>query len=341
MISIKLFLLGFIICLLLVPLVKKIAFVIGAVDIASGGRRIHSKDTPLLGGLSIYIAFAVVSLFFTGEFDKLKFIIVISALPIVVGGILDDIYEIRPLYKIMFQLAGAVMLIVMGVKIQLLTNPFGTGDQFFSLQYLSIPITILWIIGVTNAFNLIDGLDGLCGGVAFISSLSIFFMSILNGRPMVAALTIILCGSILGFLMFNFHPATIFLGDTGSQLLGFLLAAISMVGTVKSATAFAVAVPILALGIPIYDTLFAMIRRKVNGKPILQADKGHFHHRLLDLGLSQVQAVVIIYIISGILGIVSIIALEVSSTNSYIILATVMAAIVLIGWKVGFFKSKE
>lgn len=341
MISIKLFLLGLLIALISVPLVKKIAFAIGAVDVASGGRRIHSKDTPLLGGLSIYIAFTIVSLFFTGEFDKLKFIIIISALPIVIGGILDDIYELRPLYKVMFQLAGATMLIAMNIKIQFLTNPFGIGDQFFSLQYLSIPITLIWVIGVTNAFNLIDGLDGLCGGVAFISSLSIFFMSILNDRPMVAALTIILCGSILGFLVFNFHPASIFLGDTGAQLLGFLLASISIVGTVKSATAFAVAVPILALGIPIYDTLFAMIRRKVNGKSISQGDKGHLHHRLLDLGLSQVQAVIVMYIISGVLGIVSIIALEVSSTNSYIILAIVMTIIVLIAWKVGFFKSKE
>jgi len=163
----------------------------------------------------------------------------------------------------------------------------------------------------------------------------------MNGRFEAAAFTCILSGAILGFLPYNFNPASIFMGDTGAQLLGFLLAAISIEGAIKSAAAFAIAVPILALGLPIYDTLFAVIRRKINGKPIMQADKGHLHHRLLDMGLSQRQAVIVMYLISAILGSFAIIAMQVSSQKSYFILTGIMVLIIFIAWKFGFFKHKD
>jgi UDP-GlcNAc:undecaprenyl-phosphate GlcNAc-1-phosphate transferase len=154
-------------------------------------------------------------------------------------------------------------------------------------------------------------------------------------------MTAILSGAILGFLPYNFNPATIFMGDTGAQLLGFLLAAISMEGTIKSAAAFAIAVPILALGIPIYDTIFAVIRRKINGRPIMQADRGHLHHRLMDMGFTQRQTVIIMYLISAILGSFAIIAMQISNQRAYMVLTGVMLLLVLLAWKYGFFRHRE
>lgn len=219
--------------------------------------------------------------------------------------------------KILFQLAAAICLIICGLKIQFITNPFDHLNLYVGLHIFAIPITIVWVIGITNALNLIDGLDGLAAGVALISCITMFVIAVLNQRWEAAILTSILGGSILGFLPYNFNPASIFMGDTGSQLLGFLLAAISIEGAIKSATAFAIVVPILALGLPIYDTLFAMIRRKINGKPIMQADRGHLHHRLLDMGLTQRQAVIIMYLISAVLGSFAIIAMQISNQKSY------------------------
>mgnify|MGYP001598404706 CR=1 FL=1 len=177
--------------------------------------------------------------------------------------------------------------------------------------------------------------------MSFICSVTIFIIAALNGRHEAALLTAVLSGSIFGFLPYNFNPASIFMGDTGSQLLGFLLAAISLEGTIKSATAFAIAVPILAFGLPIYDTMFAMIRRKVNGKPIMQADRGHLHHRLLDMGLTQRQVVIIMYLISAVLGGISIIAMQISSTRAYFLLTVVIIIITFAAWKYGFFKKRD
>ena len=246
-----------------------------------------------------------------------------------------------PIKKIIFQLVAAICLIMFGLKIQFITNPFDQSTLYVALHAFSIPITILWVIGITNALNLIDGLDGLAAGVALISCVTMFVIAVLNQRWEAAILTSILSGSILGFLPYNFNPASIFMGDIGSQLLGYLLAAISIEGAIKSATAFAIVVPILALGLPIYDTLFAMIRRKINGKPIMQADRGHLHHRLLDMGLTQRQAVIIMYLISAVLGSFAIIAMQISNQKSYFLLATIMLALILIAWKCGFFKHKE
>ena len=276
-----------------------------------------------------------------GNLAKDEVGIILGATIIVIGGLIDDIREIKPWKKLAFQVSAAIVLILFGVKIAIITNPFPSSNLFLYLGWLSVPITIVWIVGITNALNLIDGVDGLAAGVAFISSITIFIIAMLNGRHEAAILTVILSGAILGFLPYNFNPASIFMGDTGAQLLGFLLAAISLKGAIKSATAFAIAVPILAFGIPIYDTLFAMIRRKINGKPIMQADRGHLHHRLLDMGLSQKQVVIIMYFVSAVLGGISIIAMQMSTQRSYFLLTFVILAIVLLAWKCGFFEHRE
>jgi len=329
------------ISMLITPLVKKLAIRVNAIDVPKDERRVHIKPIPVMGGLAIYISFVIGTILYNGVLTTSQTGIIIGATIIVIGGIIDDIKELRPKYKLLIQIIAAICLLMSGIKISMITNPFGGFYPFLSTGWINIPVTIIWIVGVTNAFNLIDGLDGLAAGIAFISCVTLMIVSILNGRLEAAFLTAVLSGAILGFLPYNFNPASIFMGDTGSQLLGFLLAAISIEGAIKSATAFVIAVPILAFGLPIYDTLFAMIRRKVNGNPIMQADKGHLHHRLLDMGLSQKQAVVIMYFISAILGGIAIIAMRMSTQRAYFLLTSVIVIIVFVAWKYGIFKQKE
>ena len=342
----KLYIIGaitaIILSVILTPIVKKAAFRLGVVDIPKDKRKIHKKPIPLLGGIAIYISFIVALIFKKGPLTLEEIGIILGSTVIVIGGFIDDKYDMSPAKKILFQLVAAICLIMCGLKIQFITNPFfDQSTLYVGLHAFAIPVTILWVIGITNALNLIDGLDGLAAGVALISCITMFVIAILNQRWEAAILTSILSGSILGFLPYNFNPASIFMGDTGSQLLGFLLAAISIEGAIKSATAFAIVVPILALGLPIYDTLFAMIRRKINGKPIMQADRGHLHHRLLDMGLTQRQAVIIMYLISAVLGSFAIIAMQISNQKSYFLLTTIMLSLILIAWKCGFFNHRE
>lgn len=325
----------------LTPFVKKFAIKMKVIDIPKDNRRIHKKPIPLLGGLAIYFSFILTLILKSGSLSRSEIGIIIGATIIVIGGFLDDKFDIRPWHKLLIQMASALSLVIYGIRIQLITNPISSSELYISIGILSIPLTIVWVVGITNALNLIDGLDGLAAGVAFISAVTIFIIALLNNRSEAAVLTVILSGAILGFLPYNFNPATIFMGDTGAQLLGFLLAAISIEGAIKSAAAFAIAVPILALGIPIYDILFAMIRRKLNGRPIMQADRGHLHHRLLDMGLTQRQAVIIMYLISAVLGSFAIIAMQVSTQRSYFLLAMVMVVLVIVAWKFGFFEHRE
>jgi UDP-GlcNAc:undecaprenyl-phosphate/decaprenyl-phosphate GlcNAc-1-phosphate transferase len=323
------------------PLVKNLAVKIGAVDVPRDNRRMHKKPIPTIGGVAIYIGFIIVMLLKKSLVTDAQWGLMFGATIVLIGGVLDDKYDLRPWQKLIFQISAAVCLLVAGVKIEVVTNPFGSEFSSIDLGALYIPVTILWVVGLTNAINFIDGLDGLAAGIALISTLTILIISILENRVEAAYMTAILSGSILGFLPYNFNPASIFMGDTGAQLLGFILAAISIDGTVKSATAIAISVPILALGLPIFDTLFAMVRRKVNGKPMMQGDRGHLHHRLLDMGMSQRKAVIIMYLISAALGGISIIAMIVSSKNSYFLLAVVILIIVSVCWKLGFFKHND
>jgi len=329
------------ISIIVTPLVKRLAIKVNAIDIPKDERRVHCKPIPVMGGLAIYISFVLGTILYNGILTPSQTGIIVGATVIVIGGIIDDVKDLSPKYKILIQVIATICLLVSGISISIVTNPFREFYPYLSIGWINIPVTIIWVVGVTNAFNLIDGLDGLAAGIAFISCVTLMIVSILNGRLEAAFLTAVLSGAILGFLPYNFNPASIFMGDTGSQLLGFLLAAISIEGAIKSATAFIIAVPILAFGLPIYDTLFAMIRRKVNGKPILQADKGHLHHRLLDMGLSQKQAVVIMYFISAVLGGIAIIAMQMSNQRAYFLLASVVVITVSIAWKYGIFQQKE
>ncbi|MDT8715594.1 undecaprenyl/decaprenyl-phosphate alpha-N-acetylglucosaminyl 1-phosphate transferase [Clostridium sp. 19966] len=331
-----------IISFLITPLVRKLAFKFKAVDIPRGGRKIHKVTMPRWGGISIYVSFIVVILIKNGDVNIKEWGIVLGAFIILIGGMLDDRFELRPHQKLIFQLLASIVVIAMGLKIEVLTNPLSIIDPSISIgPILSIPMTIIWIIGITNALNLMDGLDGLSAGISLISCLTIMIISIMKDNIGSALITAILSGSIIGFLPYNFHPASIFLGDTGAQLLGFLLATISIEGAVKSAAAFAIVVPILTMALPIFDTLFAIIRRKINGKPISEGDRGHMHHRLLDMGFTQKQAVMVMYLISAVLSGIAVIAIQMNSTASYVLLFVVTLIIALVCWKLGFFKRQQ
>lgn len=317
------------------PCVKKLAIRIGAIDIPGDDRRIHNRPVPRLGGLAIYMAFTVVVLTLVPFSIKLLGIIA-GATMIAILGIMDDVKPLPAKVKLIVQIAAAIVLVSSGVKVEWVTNPFDKVDGMSYLGIFSYPITVFWIVGVTNTLNLIDGLDGLAAGIATIASFSLMVVSVINGHGVVAILTAALAGSALGFLPYNFNPAKIFMGDTGSTFLGFVLAAISIEGAIKGAATLAIAIPLLALGLPIFDTTFAIIRRAVNGKPIMEADKGHLHHRLLALGLSQRQVVFTLYIVSAFLGIGAIVMTQDNPIKSSVVVGFVIISMILAMGQMGF-----
>jgi len=331
---------------LITPFIIRLALKLGAMDVPKDNRRVHKSPTPLIGGLAIYMAFTIaVIIFMPLNRESIENREVIGLIAggtfITISGLLDDIRPMKARTKLCLQVVGALILISSGITIRYVTNPFDRVYGMSDIGWLSIPATIFWIVGVTNAFNLIDGLDGLAAGIASISCLTLFVVSVLNNRVDAAILTLTLAGSTIGFLPYNFNPAKIFMGDTGAQFLGFILAAISIQGAIKSAAAIVITVPILAMGLPIYDTLMAMLRRFINKRPVMEADRGHFHHKLLDLGLSQKQAVFVMYLISGFLGVSAIFATELNTIQSFFMLIFVLCVVAIISRHIGLLKKNS
>lgn len=333
------FTMAFIVAFCATPMVRKFAKKIGAVDIPKDARRMHQKPIPRLGGLAIVLGF-VVGIIFNNigynlelmgiPFDRHTVGILLGVMLIVAIGFIDDIYALGAKLKLSVQILAALTIVfVSGIRIISITNPFAQDGVTDLNIYVSYALTIMWIVGITNAINLIDGLDGLAAGVASISALSLFFVSIINEDYFAAMLTAILAGATLGFLPFNYNPAKIFMGDTGSTFLGFILAVISIHGTLKSYAAISIVIPVLILGLPLFDTAFAILRRILKGKSIMEADRGHLHHRLIDMGLSHRQSVVVMYTASATLGL-SAIALADKGVLSAIILI-IFVAIFIIG----------
>ncbi|KAF6575996.1 glycosyltransferase family 4 protein [Paenibacillus sp. SEL3] len=312
------YIIGFImalgLALLLTPLVKKFAVKVGAVDVPNA-RKVHTRIMPRLGGLGIFLAFllsllAVLPFVPDGMLSSrdINFIaaFLIGGTLITLIGALDDRFDLNAKLKFLAQIAVACMVVfAFDIRVDFVNVPF--QDAYSSLEsWISIPLTIFWIVGVTNAINLIDGLDGLAAGVSGIAIGTIFVMSILMGNYMVAMLCLVLLGSIIGFLFFNFHPAKIFMGDTGSLFLGFCLAMLSMLGF-KQIAIVSFITPLIIIGVPLSDTFFAIIRRKLQKKPIFSPDKGHLHHCLRELGFSHRQTVLIIYGIAAFFGVLAVI----------------------------------
>ncbi|MGG3963108.1 glycosyltransferase family 4 protein [Heyndrickxia faecalis] len=283
----------FMLTILLTPLIKKLAIRIGAVD-KPNQRKVHMKVMPRLGGLAIYISFIAGVLLLQPDSPH-SLPILLGSLIIVLTGIIDDIRELSPRVKLMGQLAAALVVILSGIHVEFINLPFG-GQLEFGI--FSIPLTILWIVGVTNAINLIDGLDGLAAGVSSIALLTISGMAIIMGDAYVTVLGLILMASTIAFLFYNFYPAKIFMGDTGALFLGYMISVLSLLGF-KNVTFISLIIPALILGVPISDTFFAIIRRLVHKQPLSAPDKSHLHHCLLRLGFSHRQVVLIIYAIAA------------------------------------------
>ncbi|SES82986.1 UDP-GlcNAc:undecaprenyl-phosphate GlcNAc-1-phosphate transferase [Natronincola peptidivorans] len=343
------FLIAMVISYMLTPYAKKLAYKIGAIDVPKDNRRVHKKPMPRLGGLAIYIALVVGILVMASIGKNILPItseligILIGATIIVAIGIIDDSKQISAKYKLLGQILAAIIVVYSGVRIEFITNILNKTTGMSGLGKLSIPLTIFWIVGITNTVNLIDGLDGLAAGVSSIAALSLAYVAFLNPETPVgiSIILIILAGSLLGFLPYNFNPAQIFMGDTGSLLVGFILATVSVEGVIKSATTIAVAIPVLALGVPIFDTTFAIVRRLVNKRPIMEADKGHLHHRLLEHGLSQRQTVVVLYIISMMLGASAIAVSHTNRVTAYLIIVTVAYCVFLGAVRIGLVKKTQ
>src|SRR6185295_14673932 len=272
---------------ILTPIVRHLANRFGLFDHARSSRKIHGKPIPRLGGIAIVIAFYAplvgLLLFQTGVgqlfFAEREHVIGLFAggLSIAALGLYDDVRGANAWKKFIVQFAVAGLLYYLGFRIDVIANPLGSEIH---LGWVSLPFTVFWIVGVINALNLIDGLDGLAGGVALVAVSTTFFISAQRGHPLMILVCAALAGSILGFLFYNFNPASIFMGDSGSMFLGFVLAASALRTGQKSSTAVAVLIPAIALGLPILDTLLAVSRRAVRGQPVFRADREHIHHRL-------------------------------------------------------------
>lgn len=321
------------VALFLTPVVISFARRTGALD-APDARKVHVRPIPRIGGIGIYAAF-MVSVLVQMSISDLPPELMTSLWGLLAGGtiivaigIIDDYRDLPAKVKLLGQIFAACVLVIgFDVRIDVITDPLG---DFIYLEYFAIPATIFWVVGLTNTVNLIDGLDGLAAGVSSIAAVTIFLVAMEEGIPFVAMITAALAGAAIGFLYYNFNPARIFMGDTGSMFLGFMLAGISVIGAVKSAATIALIVPILALGLPILDTTFAIVRRARNHRPIFKPDKGHLHHRLLAHGFTQKQAVLLMYVVSALFGLCAL-ALTAVSTQAALLIIIIVAAAVFIG----------
>lgn len=315
----------FIISLLLTPLVKKMAIQIGATD-KPNERKVHTKIMPRMGGLAIIIGFLIGCFIFIPNQLQI-WPVIIGALIIAITGMLDDIYSLSPRVKLFGQIIAASIPVFGGIQIDFITVPSG---EIIYFGWFAIPITIIWIVAITNAINLIDGLDGLAAGVSSIATLTISIIAFSLGHPLTVLLGIMLLGSTLGFLVFNFHPAKIFMGDTGSLFLGYMISLLSVMGLTKSAAIFSLIIPIIVLAVPIMDTLFAIIRRLVQKKPLSSPDKFHLHHCLIRLGFTHRQSVILIYLLSSIFSLAAILFTRATIWGASILIVLLLILVELI-----------
>ncbi|WP_283675201.1 glycosyltransferase family 4 protein [Butyricicoccus sp. Marseille-Q5471] len=341
------FLVAGVLSYLFTPHVKKFAHRVGAIDVPKDGRRMHKEPIPRLGGLAIFLAFLAAVLIF-GRLNVQMLCVLLGAIIIVVLGIFDDIMALGAKFKFVVQIIAAAIPVCIGdLQIKLFTNlnPF-SDDLYFHLGILAIPVTILWIVGITNAVNLIDGLDGLAVGVSSIAAITMLAVALLTGDMTIAVTMGALAGACIGFMPYNLNPAKIFMGDTGSTFLGYMLATMSIMGLFKFYAVISFAVPFLILGLPIFDTASAIIRRLAEGRSPMSPDRGHVHHKLIDMGFNQKQAVAILYAISATLGLTAVVLTSSGEVKAIFLLlaviaATIVGACVIYGAEHGFRRDKH
>ncbi len=309
-----------VISFLIVPLCKQIGFKLGIYAVEND-RTVHSGKIVRIGGMAIYLAF-IISMAIFMKADKTINGILLGGFVVFIGGLIDDIYNIKPLYKLLFEIVGAVIALTYGNT--LLMNIYLPFNIVISNPIITYGISFIWIVGITNAINLIDGLDGLSSGISLIVTLTIGLLGFFMGRRDITVIALLLSGSIMGFLPYNFHPASIFMGDCGALFLGFTIACLSLLGF-KTTAIITLGFPILILFVPISDTIIAMLRRKLSNKKISEADRGHLHHVLMyKLNLGHKRTVIILYIVAALFGCAAILSYF---NNSY---GLVMISILLI-----------
>lgn len=349
------FILAFIITFMTTPYTIKLANKIGAIDVPKDKRRMHTKKMPKFGGPAVILGLLVsmiylitvmsiegsINLFTEQEYGKKLLGVLLGIVIITITGILDDTKTLKWWQQLIGQVSAAIIVVLFGIKIEHLNIPFlykvGLSEAFSSI------LTIFWIVGIINAINLIDGLDGLSSGIALISSISLMIIFLMNDSPMIATIIVTaMSGALVGFLPYNFSPAKTFIGDTGSNFLGFILAVVSILGVAKTYTVAVIILPVIVLGLPIFDVIFAIVRRIAKGKSIkavFEPDKGHLHHRLVEKGFTQKQAVLILYGLSASLGMFAIILLDSGIWKALSFLLMIIAA-VAIGYR-NFIKEKD
>jgi UDP-GlcNAc:undecaprenyl-phosphate GlcNAc-1-phosphate transferase len=320
----------FVLSVLITPLIKKLAILIGATD-RPNQRKVHQTVMPRLGGLAIFISFMVGMVLLRPEFQS-SISILLGCLIIVITGICDDLFELPAKVKLLGQLAAALTVVFLGdLQVVFINLPFGGQIQF---GFLSIPLTILWIVGITNAINLIDGLDGLAAGVSSIALITISGMAMIQGNLYVVAVGLVVLASTLGFLFYNFHPASIFMGDTGALFLGFMISVLSLLGF-KNVTFISFVIPVMILGVPISDTFFAILRRIIHKKPLSAPDRSHLHHCMLRMGYTHRQTVLLIYAMAAFFGLVAVIYSQARLGGALFLIGVVVVMIEIIAEKIG------
>ncbi|MGM9933207.1 MraY family glycosyltransferase [Pradoshia sp.] len=328
------FLVAVVMTILFTPYVIKLAHKIGATD-SPNKRKVHSKVMPSMGGLAIFLSFIItVSIFMPGLSSSRTYTsIIVGATLIIILGIFDDKFELSAKVKFLGQIVAALIIVVGGnIQVNFINTPFGDPIYF---GYLAIPLTVIWIVGITNAINLIDGLDGLAAGVSTIALLTIAGMAVFKiGDMFVALIALVLAGSTLGFLRFNFFPAKIFMGDTGAMFLGFMIAVLSLLGF-KNVTVISLIIPIVILGVPISDTFYAIVRRVLHKKPLSAPDKSHLHHCLLRLGYSHRKTVLLIYAMAASFGVAAFIFSMATLWGAIFLIAVLLIALEILVERIG------
>ncbi len=307
------------------PLVKKLAYKVGAVDVPKDNRRMHDHPIPRMGGLAIFIGCVASILLFADMTRPLQGIL-LGACLIVAVGVVDDAHPLGAGVKFILQIVAALIAVWHGVIIQTIANPLFFGDNpYWNFGVWAVPITVIWIVAVTNSVNLIDGLDGLADGVSTIGAFTMLIIALLMGDLEIAVITAALVGACVGFIPYNRNPAKIFMGDTGSTFLGFMLATVSVIGLFKLYAMISFIVPFIILGFPIFDTVSAFTRRILKGQNPMKADRSHTHHKLIDMGMNQKQAVATLYLVAGVLGLCAVMIV----TSGYI--KVILSIVALVG----------
>src|SRR2546421_4857908 len=337
--------------LFLTPIIRRLAQRYDWLDVPKAARQVHGTPIPRLGGVAIFAAMmlALASLPFVDnlvtrgliEHGREILAVIVSSTLVFLFGIFDDLKGTRARWKFLAQGAAGVVLYALGGRVVGITLPF--AGSFALPPVLSLFVTLFWVVGISNAFNLIDGLDGLATGAALFAALVMFAVSLMLGHTLAIVISIVLVGALIGFLRYNFNPASIFLGDSGSLFIGFLLAALSVTSAQKASTAVAVAIPIMAFALPVIDTGFTLVRRFIAGKPLFEGDSEHIHHKLLERGWSQRRVAFVLYGVCALFGMIALLFMSDGGAGKLtgLILLVTGAAVILIAGRLRYHEVDE